>query len=449
MSVTHRAPGKHALPAELLPELIDWAEDDGQKLVAIRLGVHVRTLRRWIAGGHVSRSIDDTVFEKLRERLSAREAGNSLDTSLDSRRDGRLSLESAGPCDLLRRRFEQGRKLHYQQFLPDAATDMLLGVQFDPALAFLKSVDALEIIVASMPVYRQSARVGEFQFSSCGQACLRLLPDPMPSARREEMSALICTAAWELVAVTVQRGWAKAGIPLLQRIENILRDQGLWHHMPPGRERSMLRLSHWARIVGRHELGEVKADINHHGHLLDMRAAASFGPAEVRNVAQQKMAELLRWVRADQSSLAERAAEDLFESHFRPALADITDATRAFKPGPHPISRWITPSTALATAFGSFLYASQIKTDYSSEIIENAISVANQIHRTSENAIMLQMMNSQAKCIFQDALRHGGRQSEISRIFRCVPDFSEHGKEALHDLAGKLLDRVEHRAKRI
>jgi hypothetical protein len=425
IGIRTRGPRGTALSEQQRLALIDWTKSSGEKAVANEFGVTAKTIFRWKTGAPVTHGLYKKVCDALHGRFTANDPGD--------------------PADYIRRLFEEGRRLHYGCFLPEAAMDVLQRVEFHPSLHVVPPADALNMLALTMSIYRQSIDATEGHFHSCGRICLNLLSKISLQDYGEELAASICTAAWELIAATVQRGWAMQGIPLLERVNRTLDERKLWPHLQIGRERSIRRLMHWGRVVAYERFDDVDSYIRKHGSPIDeFDPKLIRSPVEIHNIALQKMSELLRFSMVEKAKYDDRAL-GYFEATIRPVLVDLAKSARDFSSPANQarsIADSFTPSTVVAMAFESFLVALHLQPRDASEITEYATHVAKQIHRASDSAIMLQTMNPETQKLIKSRKAAGILPPEITAMFAFVSDISQRGKIKLHAMALQLLDRV-------
>jgi hypothetical protein len=426
MSVRTRGPQGAALSEQQRLALIEWAKSCGEKAIADQFGVWTRTISRWKTGKPVARRF----YEKLRDALHGRFT----------------AIDPCDPTQYIQRLFEEGQRLHYGCFLPEAAMDVLQQVEFHQSLDAVPPADALNMLALTMSIYRQSMDATEGHFRSCGRRCLNLMSKISLQDYGDRLAASICTVAWELVAVTVQRGWAMEAIPLLERVNRVLDERRLWPHLQISRERSIRRLMHWGRIVAYDRFDDVGTHIRKHGSPIDeLSTHLAYSAGEISNVVSQKMWELLRFSMATKGREDRDQATKYFEGTLRPVLMELDRTSRALPRVTHqstPIRGAITPSTALTIAFQSFVAALHLPLDDASDITECAIRVTDQIHRASDGAVILYKINPETQEFIKTERAHCKLRPRIFEMFPFAGDISQRGKIKLHAIALQLLDRV-------
>jgi hypothetical protein len=404
-----------------------WTKEVGQKSLAAEFNVDLRTIRRW----KKSRRVGHSKFEAVREALRQRT----------------LKIETGDPAQEIRGLFDEARRLHYGCFLPEAAMDVLGEVVFHQAIQAVPPAEMLNMLAVTMAIYRQSFEAADGHFQSCGRRCLRLLSSLRLSEYGDDLAAAICTVAWELVAATVQRGWAMDGVPLLERINGILDERRLWRHLQIGREQSIRRLMHWGRVIAYDRLDEVRVYLGKHASPIDELSPTSpYGQVEIPNIVSQKMWEFLRFSMATGQRKAKDRASNHFESRIRPLLLDLERSSRDLSvPAAQasPMRESYTPSTALAIAFQSYVVAHHLLGPRdASDVIECATQITQRIRRVSDGAIMLQKINPETQTLIRATAALGKLHSGALEMCAFVTDISERGKMKLHALAQHLLDCV-------
>jgi hypothetical protein len=447
MNSQNRDPVGIMLLDEEIELLRQWSAEWTYAEIGRHFGVDPKTVSRWHKRSHgITRHLHRTVVQALRRKQwqTAAEKLVSPDIPLsDSRTDAGLE-----PLETLRIAFEEGRELHYGRFAPDEAIYRLTPLAFDPTLALLPLDEALNILAATMSILRQSLHASEGNFLVQGRACLMLLGHFSRGKRDQRLEAMICIVAWELIAVTAQRGWAADSMPWLERVNSIIKRRGLKACLTSGREHSMARLTHWARVIAPRDFAAVRRCVNRDGGSIVGYAIALVDapPAETHNIIVQRMAELMRFSMQDDDSRYLQKTADYFDATLRPIIRDLGRSSDNFFTAGHDeraIPAHFTPSTAMALVYLNFVVPLHLERRGLSDSLEESRVLAGRIHGVSDGAIMLQRFNDP----LQDMLKLKRAMNVLHRDslnhFACVSDISGTACRKLHAMAGQLLDLVD------
>jgi hypothetical protein len=437
------------LSDEEIELLGEWKKHWAYAKIAEYLGVdRYETVSRWHHRKHgVTRALYNSVVGALHRKPWLSGEG-MVDSSGLAVRDLRNTPQGAAP-ERLRSVYEAGRQLHYDRFQPDAAMYVLAPIASDPALVLLPPHEALNMMAVTMAIFRQSLHSSEGDFLVRGHLCLNLLAGLHGRVFTEDLTATICTVAWELIAVTVQRGWAMESVPWLNRIEDIVSRRRLRRHLQPGRERSMARLMHWARVVAHRDFDAVQRYVNRDGGSIAVYAQCQTEAPqyETHNIVVQQMSERLRFSlerKADERSL--KLTADYFDEKVCPIIKDLDQSSQdlfASNPLEQPVSAKYTPSTAMGMVFLYLAAALHLERSGINDDIARAHELARRIQTISDGAILMQQFNGATQQFIKLARAKQEVRAEVLEHFPFVSNISPPGLRKLHAMAGQLLDIVE------
>jgi hypothetical protein len=442
MNSQYRDPVHDMLSDEEIELLGQWQKAWSYAEIAQYLGVRYETVSRWHHRTHgVTRRLYPIVAAVLRQKpwLSAPDPCAALALALPTHRS--TSLDA--PDDRLRSVYEAGRRFHYERFQPDAAMYMLAPMASDPAFALLPPHEALNMLAVTMAILRQSVHAGEGDFLIRGHLCLKLVAGISGRALDKKLAAAIATVAWELIAVTAQRGWAREAVPGLETVEEILKRRGLHEALEPGRTSSMARLMHWARVVAYPDLGAVRSYVKRGGSIADAQGQSDARPVEAHHLVLHHISEQMRF--SLQQGADKKQTERIFDERLCPIIRNLYQSSQHFFAPVHlerAIPANFTPSTAMGIVFQYLAVALHLGRSGVNHDIEQAVELRRRIQAVSDDAIMLLQFNDETQKFVRLARANRKISPEVLESFHFVSHVSPAGRRKLHAMASQLLDMV-------
>lgn len=344
--------------------------------------------------------------------------------------------------------FDRGRLLHYEQFLPNEAYDVLDAWLQHAGLDALGHGLLLERLGAVMGVFRQCAWIGPENFLRCGRAGLQRLLRIHRRDVDDNMYVRGCVLAMELLAVAVQRGHAAESIEQLEDCYARLCHGSLLGHLTPRHAHSLPRLIHWGRSPANKDFRAVQQYTRSARHLTRVLQIDGSDPIDRLNTVGQLFVEKLREPLHDPSHREGLdAAQRYFEDHLRDTTDRIMAAIEAPVPSAHletgqspKLSRLVTPATARQLSLHAGILAGL--TD-DQALWQTAATLADWSQARANDSTLLMTPDPDTAAYVRRSFHAAGSKSRAFPKLWSVPEISPFAAKALRDLALKIIDRLD------